>query len=333
MGETAKEPVILITGGSGYVGAHVNRALRAAGLRTAVFDNLRYGHRDFVPAGCPLIEGDLCDRDAVERVFSERSFAGVVHCAAYTAAGESVQDPDRYYRNNLLGSLNLLYAMIAGGCRCLVFSSSAAVYGVPDAVPIPESAPLRPINPYGHTKRMMEQIIEDYGRACGLRHVHLRYFNAAGADPDGDIGEDHSPETHLIPLVLDVALARRPEITIYGSDYATPDGTCLRDYVHVSDLASAHLLALRHLLDGGTSDAFNLGTEQGSSVQEIIAAARVVTGRPIAVTLGPRRPGDPDRLVADSARARAVLGWRPARGAIATILEDAWRFHRRRWGS
>ncbi|MCS6913650.1 MAG: UDP-glucose 4-epimerase GalE [Myxococcales bacterium] len=333
MHDATAEGPILITGGAGYVGAHVNLALLGAGLRTLVFDNLRHGHREFVPPQSTLIQGDLLDREAIARAISEHAVVAVVHCAAYTAAGESVYEPDKYYRNNLIGSLNLLSAMVAAGCRRMVFSSSAAVYGRPETVPIAESAPLRPLSPYGHSKLMMEQIIADYGRAYGLQYVHLRYFNAAGADPSGTVGEDHRPETHLIPLVLDVALGRLPAVTVHGDDYPTPDGTCIRDYVHVVDLAEAHRLALQRLLAGGDSGVYNLGSERGSSVLEVIAAAREVTGRPVPLRLGPRRPGDPDRLVADSTRAQRELGWCPQRGDVRVILEDAWRFHRCRFGT
>lgn len=321
---------ILVTGGAGYVGSHACKALRQKGHEPTVFDNLVYGHRDFVKWG-PLVEGDLLDVKSVDTVFKSGRFDALMHFAAYTYVGESVEDPARYYRNNVAGTLNLLDCARSNGVNKVVFSSTCATYGVPMQVPIPEDHPQFPINPYGETKLTVERMLADFDRAYGTRSVSLRYFNAAGADPDVEVGEAHDPETHLIPLVLDAAIGRRPHITVYGSDYETPDGTCIRDYIHVSDLAQAHCLALEYLAGGARSAAFNLGCGTGYSVKEVIDAAVKMTERIIPQKTGPRRPGDPPRLVGSSDKAKAVLGWAPKRSDIETIISDAWRWHLKRF--
>lgn len=317
--------VVLVTGGAGYVGSHACKALAAAGHRPVVYDSLATGHRDLVRWG-PLEEGDLLDDTRLDAVFAAHRPEAVLHFAALSVVGESVREPERYRRNNVEGSETLIAAMAHHGVGRLVFSSTAAVYGVPEAVPIAEDAPLAPINPYGETKLAIERALA----ASGLAWTALRYFNAAGADPDGETGEHHDTETHLIPLVLDVALGRRASIAVFGDDYPTPDGTCLRDYIHVSDLAVAHVAALDRLLGGGTSGAFNLGTGTGSSVREVIAMVREVTGRPVTAEIAPRRPGDPPVLVCSNEAARDALGWRPVRDLRAQV-SDAWRWHRSRF--
>jgi len=317
--------VVLVTGGAGYVGSHACKALAEAGYRPVVFDNLTTGHRDLVRWG-PLEEGDLLDADRLEAVLAAHRPAAVLHFAALSVVGDSVREPGRYRRNNVDGSLALIAAMQRHGVGRLIFSSTAAVYGEPGEIPITEASPAVPINPYGETKLAIERALA----ASGLAWTALRYFNAAGADPEGETGEDHAAESHLIPLVLDVALGRRASIAVFGTDYDTPDGTCVRDYIHVSDLADAHLRALRRLETGGRSGIFNLGTGQGTSVREIIAMVRQATGHPIPVETGPRRPGDPPVLVCSNAAAREALGWRPTRDT-ATQVADAWRWHRARF--
>jgi len=317
---------ILVTGGAGYIGSHACKALAQAGYTPVVFDSLVYGHEWAVQWG-PFEQGDLSDRARLDELFTTYDFAAVIHFAAYAYVGESVTDPAKYYRNNVAGTLNLLEAMIAHDVKQIVFSSTCATYGEPESIPITESHPQRPINPYGASKLMVERMLADFDQAYGLRHIALRYFNAAGADPDGKIGEDHDPETHLIPLVLDAAAGMRSNITIYGDDYDTPDGTCIRDYIHVSDLADAHLLALQALEQGGTSRAYNLGNGHGYSVQEVIDTARQVTGREIPVRIGRRRPGDPDRLIGDASLIRQDLGWQPKFAALDKIIETAWQWH------
>jgi len=318
---------ILVTGGAGYIGSHTLPALTAAGYEVLVLDALRSGHAAAV-ADYRLVRGDLADRALLDRLFAEFAIEAVLHFAASTEVGESVRRPEGFYRNNVCATLALLEAMLAAGVRQIVFSSSAAVYGEPESIPIPESAPLRPTNPYGWSKRMVEQILDDLHRAHGLRSVSLRYFNAAGAAPDGRLGEDHHPETHLIPLVLQVALGQRDAIAIYGDDYPTPDGTCIRDYVHVCDLADAHVLALRALARGAGREVYNLGNGQGFSVRQVIQMAREVTGHPIPERIEPRRPGDPARLVASAERARQELGWQPRYPGLREIVATAWNWHR-----
>jgi UDP-arabinose 4-epimerase len=313
---------ILITGGAGYVGSHCAKAAAIAGHECIVFDNLLFGHRDFVRWG-PLIEGDIRDAAALEAVFSTQCIDAVMHFAALAYVGESVTDPGRYYDVNGSGTRTLLAAMVKAGVPALVFSSTCAVYGEPDRVPIGEATRLQPINPYGFTKLVCERMMDDFGTAHALRSVRLRYFNAAGADPDGEIGEDHTPETHLIPLVLDAALGRRKAIAVFGSDYPTADGTPI--------LADAHVRALAYLLAGGATTSVNLGTGQGVSVAELIGTARRVTGLEIPVRSAPRRDGDPAQLVADPSRAREVLGWSARISDLETVLADAWRWHWRRF--
>ncbi|HZU07856.1 MAG TPA: UDP-glucose 4-epimerase GalE [Chloroflexota bacterium] len=317
---------VLVTGGAGYVGSHTVRLLLEAGHEVTVYDNLVYGHRAAVP--CPLVVGDLADRARLDQVFAAGRFDAVLHFAAYAYVGESVADPAKYFRNNLGGGLALLDAMLAHGVERLVFSSTCATYGEPTRLPITEEEPQRPTSPYGETKLAFERALYWYAQAYGLRSVSLRYFNAAGAALDGTLGEDHEPETHLIPRVLRVALGQEPYVEVYGTDYPTPDGTCLRDYVHVLDLAAAHLLALERLDRPGLCLAYNLGAGRGYSVQEVIATCRRVTGRPIPTVAAPRRPGDPPALYADNTRARRELGWTPAYSELETIVATAWAWHR-----
>lgn len=323
---------ILVTGGAGFIGSNVCKALKGSGFTPVVFDNLVYGHRDFVRWG-PFEEGDLADTDALDGVFKKHSPAAVMHFAAYAYVGESVEDPSKYYYNNVVGSLNLMDAARRAGVKRFVFSSTCATYGVPEVVPIPEEHPQGPINPYGSSKLMIERMLSDYDTAYGLKSVSLRYFNAAGADPDSDVGEDHDPETHLIPLILDAALGIRPDITVFGTDYPTPDGTCIRDYIHVTDLADAHVRALEYLAGGGDTVALNLGNGKGYSVKEVLRAAREVTGRDFEVVPGPRRPGDPPALVGSSEKARSVLGWSPEYGEIDVIIAHAWKWHKLRFSN
>lgn len=316
---------ILVAGGAGYIGSHMVKNLIERGYRVLVIDDLSNGHADAIPPDC-LVEGSIGDSDLLSRVFSDNDVAAVMHFAAYIEVGESVRDPGKYYENNFSHTLTLLNAMRRHRVNRFIFSSTAAVYGNPETTPIPEAHPTNPINPYGHSKLMVEQALRDFDKAYGLRFTVLRYFNAAGADPDGALGERHDPETHLIPLVLDAAAGDRDAITIFGEDYDTPDGTCIRDYIHVSDLCEAHRLALEALLDGAASSTYNLGNGLGFSVRDVIETAARVTGRDIPVKIGTRRAGDPSRLVADSVRAREALGWSPAYDELATIIEHAWRF-------
>jgi UDP-glucose-4-epimerase GalE len=321
---------ILITGGAGYVGSHCAKAIAAAGHEGIVFDSLLFGHRDFVRWG-KLIEGDIRDAAALDAVFSVHRFDAVMHFAALAYVGESVTAPGRYYDVNVNGTRTLLDAMVCAGVKMIVFSSSCAIYGEPDVMPISESTLPRPINPYGFTKLVCERMMDDFGRAHGLRSARLRYFNAAGGEPTAEIGEDHDPETHLIPLVLDAAAGIRPAVTVFGTDFPTPDGTPLRDYIHVCDLARAHVLAIERLLKGGETIAVNLGAGRGISVRQVIDTVRQITGHEVLAYDAPRRPGDPPILVADTSKARAVLGWAPERSDLATIIADAWRWHRNRF--
>ena len=298
------------------------------GARVTVLDNLSTGHRDAVLCG-RLVEGDMADADLLGSLFGQHRFDAVMHFASCIQVGESVVDPAKYYLNNVSNTLVLLGAMRKHGVQHFVFSSTAAVFGEPLYSPIDEQHPRAPINPYGRTKWVIEQALDDYGHAYGLRSVSMRYFNAAGAHPDGLLGERHEPETHLIPLVLQAAAGRRPHVTVFGCDYDTPDGTCIRDYIHVMDLAEAHWQALRYLTDGGATRAFNLGNGDGYSVQQVVDTARAITGRPIAVQSGPRRAGDPARLVANASLARDVLRWRPRHASLQAIVQDAWRWESR----
>jgi len=319
---------ILVTGGAGYIGSHVCRALAAAGYEPVAFDNLSRGHRWAVRWG-PLVEGDILDRAALDEALRRFTPAAVMHFAAFAYVGESVAQPGMYYRNNVAGSLTLLEAMRDHAVGRMVFSSTCATYGVPQRLPIPEDHPQHPVNPYGASKLMVERMLGDFGAAHGLRSVALRYFNAAGAAPAAGIGESHEPETHLIPLALDAAAGIRPDVTVFGDQYPTRDGTCVRDYIHVDDLAQAHLLALQALEAGHASTAYNLGNGQGFTVREVIAAVEQVTGRAVAVRIGPARAGDPPELVGDAARIRAELGWRPQVAQLADIVASAWRWHQR----
>lgn len=319
---------ILIVGGAGYIGSHMVKTLLDGGSQPVTLDNLSTGHRDAVLGGT-FVQGDLRDAAGLDSLFAAHRFDAVMHFAAFIEVGEAVRDPGKYYRNNVACTLNLLDAMVRHGVRRLVFSSSAAIFGEPEAVPIVEAHPRRPVNPYGRTKWMVEQILADYDRAYGLRSVSLRYFNAAGAHPEGLLGERHEPESHLIPIVLQAAAGLREHVQVLGRAYPTPDGTCIRDYVHVQDLCAAHGLALQTLLDGGPSAAFNLGNGQGYSVQEVIDAAGQVTGRPIPVVDAPPREGDPAVLVADASRAREALGWRPRYPGLSTIIAHAWAWTQR----
>lgn len=318
---------ILVCGGAGYIGSHINKALHQEGYETLVFDSLIYGHREAVKWGT-FVKGDLANSDDLEAVFRDHDIDAVFHFAAFTYVGESVEDPEKYYYNNVGNTLNLLKVMRKHGCNKIIFSSTCATYGEPEKLPLTEDMPQHPINPYGATKLMVERIFKDYHAAYGLEFVVLRYFNAAGADPDGEIGESHDPETHLIPLVLDAASGKRADIKVFGTDYDTPDGSCIRDYVHVTDLASAHLLALHHLEAGRGSDFFNLGNARGTSVLEVVEAARRVTGKDFKATMTERRPGDPPKLVGSSEKAMQVLGWRPRFADIDVIVKHAWNWHR-----
>lgn len=317
---------ILVCGGAGYIGSNVNKQLNKEGYETVVFDNLVYGHREAVKWG-HFEQGDLKNMEDIERVFQKYSIDAVFHFAAYAYVGESVQEPEKYYYNNVANTLNLLHVMKKYGCDKIIFSSTCATYGEPEQVPITEDMPQNPINPYGATKLMMERIFKDYHTAYGLQFVVLRYFNAAGADPDGEIGESHNPETHIIPLVLDAASGKREDIKVFGTDYETPDGSCVRDYIHVYDLATAHLLALHHLEQGKESDFFNLGNALGTSVLEVINSVWKVTGKDFKITLADRRSGDPAILVGSSEKAQKVLGWKPIYENIDTIVEHAWKWH------
>lgn len=320
---------VLVTGGAGYIGSHACKALAKAGYTPIAFDNLIYGHRAAVRWG-PLEEGDILDRRRLDDVLEKYRPAAVMHFAAYAYVGESVSDPGKYYRNNVAGTINLLEALRDHDIDKVIFSSTCATYGVPQRNPIPDDHPQHPINPYGNSKLMIEQVLRDFDAAHGIRSISLRYFNAAGADPDTEIGEDHDPETHLIPLVLDAAAGKRPYVTVFGNDYETPDGTCIRDYIHVTDLAEAHVLALGSLEKEATTTAYNLGNGQGFSVNEVINTAHHVTGHAIPVKFGARRPGDPPKLVGDASRATAALGWRPRFGSLQDIIATAWEWHLRK---
>jgi UDP-arabinose 4-epimerase len=318
---------VLVTGGAGYIGSHACKNLSAAGYSPVTVDNFVYGHEWAVKWG-PLIKGDIHDGRLLDQVFRSFHPVAVIHFAAFAYVGESVSDPGKYYQNNVAGTISLLEAMRRNGCSSIVFSSTCATYGNPDRVPISEGHPQRPINPYGRSKFMIEQILRDFYEAYGLRYASLRYFNAAGGDPDGEIGEDHEPETHLIPLVVHAALGLRPFVEVFGIDYPTPDGTAVRDYIHVTDLAEAHVLALQHLLAGGESVCLNLGTGKGHSVREVIRAVEEETGTKVPVREAPRRAGDPPMLVAEAARAAAQLLWKPRFTDIRYIVGTALQWHR-----
>ena len=319
---------MLVTGGAGYIGSHACKALAAAGYTPVTYDNLVHGHERMVRWG-PFEHGDIADRPRLDAVMTAHRPAAIMHFAAYAYVGESVTDPGKYYRNNVAGTLTLLEAARDHGLARIIFSSTCATYGVPDAVPIVETTPQRPINPYGASKLMVERMLGDFGAAHDIGWIALRYFNAAGADPDNAIGEAHDPETHLIPLALDAASGRRGALTVFGDDYDTPDGTCVRDYIHVADLADAHVLALAALERGAASQPINLGNGNGFTVREVIAAVERVTGLTVPHVIGPRRAGDPPALVSDAARARAVLGWHPGLADLDRIVATAWVWHQR----
>ena len=321
---------LLIFGGAGYIGSHTLKELQHAGYDCVVADNLVYGHRDAVPEDVILVQVDLMDKEGLSELFSTYSFDGVIHFAAYTYVGESVDNPAKYYRNNVVGTLNLLDTMIEHQVKTIVFSSTCAVYGNPEYVPMDEKHPKNPISPYGKSKWMIEEILEDYQRAYGLQYIALRYFNAAGCDRDGELGERHDPETHLIPLVLQTAAGVRRVINIFGDDYETPDGTCIRDYIHVEDLAVAHRLAMEKLWETGESMALNLGTGVGYSVHEVIQAAERVVGKEISVYKEKRRLGDPAILLAHNQKAQKVLQWCPKCTSIDEMIESAWMWMKNR---
>ena len=322
---------ILVTGGAGYVGAHVCKALAARGYRPIVYDNLVYGHEAAVKWG-PLEVGDIADRARLDAVIAEHRPQALMHFAAFTYVGESVADPGKYYRNNVAGTLSLLEAVRDHAIGKMVFSSTAAIYGTPKTVPIPETAAKAPINPYGQSKWTAEQMIADFAAAHGVRSAALRYFNAAGADPDGEIGESHDPESHLIPLAMQAVTGEGTAMTLFGDDYPTPDGTCIRDYIHVADLADAHVKALQQLDHRKGPDAFNLGTGSGASVRQVLEAVERVAGQPVPHSIGPRRAGDPAELVSDPAKANRELGWMPRSSDLDTIVATAWAWHRRARG-
>ena len=319
---------ILVTGGAGYIGSHCCKELRRQGHQPVTIDNLVYGHAQNVKWG-PFYRGNIRDDMLLDRIFSEHDIGAVMHFAAYAYVGESVQDPQKYYTNNLRDTIILLEKILHHAVPCFVFSSSCAVYGRPQSIPIKEDHPRSPVNPYGRTKHMIEQVLFDYSTAYDFRFMSLRYFNAAGADPQGQIGEDHTPETHLIPLILEVAKGRRKDLEVYGTDYDTADGSCVRDYIHVSDLATAHVSALDKLLGGAPSECINLGTGNGYSVLQVIEQASAITGEKIPYRAVGRRPGDPAVLVASNARAQTVLGWDPGLSDLKTILQTAWSWHRK----
>jgi UDP-glucose 4-epimerase len=326
------KPTILVTGGAGYIGSHAVESLQYAGYNVIVLDNLVTGHREFAEERlqAKLIVGDLNDSNLLADIFSSYQIDAVMHFAAFAYVGESVANPAKYYWNNVTGTLNLLRAMTLASVKKIVFSSTCATYGVPKIIPIPEDHPQSPINPYGTSKLVVEKMLADFEVAYGLKSVIFRYFNAAGAHPEGLLGEDHHPETHLIPLVLLTALGVRESISIFGTDYPTPDGSCIRDYIHVSDLAKAHVLGLEYLLKQERSEVFNLGNGNGFSVKEVIQTARQVTGRPISVIECDRRPGDPPILVGSSSKAREILGWQPQYSRLEDMITHAWNWHQQR---
>ncbi|HSA96412.1 MAG TPA: UDP-glucose 4-epimerase GalE [Acidobacteriota bacterium] len=319
---------VLVAGGAGYIGSHTVRELVRDGFDVLVLDNLSSGRKELI-GSAPFVQADLLDREALRRVFRERRIRAVLHFASLIQVGESTADPRKYYTHNLTTSLNLFDAMLEAGTPALIFSSTAAVYGEPEEVPIPESHPARPANPYGRAKLMVEAILRDYERAHGLRSIVLRYFNAAGAALDGTAGECHDPETHLVPNILLSALGRKPRLQVFGGDFPTPDGTAVRDYIHVVDLATAHVLALKALLSGAAGEVINLGAEAGRSVLEVIRTAEKVTGRPIPYDVSARRPGDVAVLLASKSKAEKVLGWKARLSSLETIVETAWNWHRK----
>jgi UDP-glucose 4-epimerase len=331
---TSEKGKILVTGGAGYIGSHAVLELKRAGYDLVILDNLVYGHRDIVDdvLKVELVEGDISNRALLDKLFIQHKFSAVMHFSAYINVGESVTNPAKYYQNNVMSTLVLLEAMVDAGIKNFVFSSTCATYGMPQSMPLKEDHPQNPINPYGMTKLMVEKILADFDIAYDLKSVCFRYFNASGADPSGLLGEDHNPETHLIPLVLFAALGKRESVSIYGTDYETPDGTCIRDYIHVNDLAAAHILGLEYLLKSRKSDAFNLGNGGGFSVREVLDTARKVTGKEILALERDRRAGDPPVLVGSSEKARTILGWNPQYPDLENIISHAWKWHQRRHG-
>jgi UDP-glucose-4-epimerase GalE len=319
---------ILVVGGAGYIGSYMCKSLAKKGYVPIVLDNLVYGHRKAVKWGS-FVKGSMADSKLLHRIFSENQIAAVMHFAAFCYVGESITAPGKYYHNNVANTLNLLGAMIDSKVNNFIFSSSCATYGEPVEIPITEQHPQNPINPYGRSKLMVEQILDDFSTAHGLHSISLRYFNAAGADQDGELGEDHRPETHLIPIVLKTAMGHKRSIQVFGNDYPTRDGTCIRDYIHIDDLAQAHLLALEKLLNGQPGDNYNLGNGEGYSVNEVIEVAREITKKSIPVKIGARRPGDPAVLIGSSEKAINELGWRPRFRDLHTIIETAWNWHKR----
>lgn len=331
---TSQKQTILVTGGAGYIGSHAALALKKAGYEVIILDNLSYGHQEIVDdvVQVKLVVGDTSDRPLLDRLFTAHKIDAVMHFAAYIAVGESVKEPGKYYLNNVASTLNLLEAMLAHGINKIVFSSTCAVYGMPKEVPMTENHPHNPLSPYAASKDMVERILSDFDTAFNLKSVAFRYFNACGADPGGLLGEDHQPETHLIPLALLTALKKRQSLYIFGTDYDTPDGTCVRDYIHVNDLADAHVLGLEYLLSGGKSDVFNLGNGNGFSVREVIETARQVTGLEIPALESDRRPGDAPILVGSSDKVRRKLGWNPQYADLQVIINHAWQWHQKRHG-
>ena len=319
---------VLVVGGAGYIGSHMVKNLHQNEINVTTLDNLSAGFKSAVLNG-QLIEGDIGDRDCLADLFKKHQFDAVMHFASYIQVGESVNNPAKYYLNNFTNTQTLLDSMVEHNVKRFIFSSTAAIFGEPEYTPIDEAHVKAPINPYGKTKFMVEQLLQDYDKAYGMKSVCLRYFNAAGADPEGRIGERHEPETHLIPLVLQAASGRREAITVFGSDYDTPDGTCIRDYIHVDDLADAHTLALNYLMEGGQSTAYNLGNGEGYSIRQVIDAVEKVSGKEIKVIDGERREGDPARLIADSTRIISELGWAPRYADLETIVEHAWNWERK----
>lgn len=318
---------VLVTGGAGYIGSQTVKELIREGFHPVVLDDLSYGHRRAVTGG-DFHELSLSDEEGLRTLFRNESIEAIIHFAAFCYVGESMDDPVKYYRNNVVNAVRLLDTAVEAGVRRFVFSSTCATYGEPQSIPLREDHPQNPVNVYGDTKLAVERLLRSLDVSHDFRSVALRYFNASGADPDGELGEDHDPETHLIPLILQVALGQRKEIRIFGEDYDTPDGSCIRDYIHTVDLAQAHILALRHLRDGGGSEAFNVGTGTGFSVKEVIECARLVTGHPIPAVVEGRRPGDPARLVAGSEKIRETLGWKPRYADLEEVVRTAWEWHR-----
>ena len=320
--------MILIVGGAGYIGSHVNKALNEEGYETVILDNLSYGHEESIKWGT-FCNCDLNNIDDVDEVFNKYDITAVMHFSSFIDVGESVRNPEKYYHNNVLNTMNLIHVMLKQDVKKFIFSSTCATYGVPQKIPLVEDHPQNPINPYGWTKLMVERILKDYDKAYGLKSVILRYFNASGADKSGEIGEWHNPETHLIPLILDAAMGKREDIKIFGTDYDTPDGTCIRDYIHVTDLADAHILSLKYLEQNNKSNQFNLGNGQGFSVREVIESVKRVTGKDFKVTASERREGDPAILIGSSKKAKEVLGWNPQYTDIDQIVETAWNWHQK----